>query len=66
MKQGDFVYENWYGDGAGIENKWGVILETVDFKDFRRAEQKDVFRVLWQDGSVGKMWDYDLTIMEAS
>ena len=64
MKQGDFVYENWYGNVD--DTKWGVILEPVDFKDFRRAEQKDVFRVLWQDGSVGKMWDYDLTIMEAS
>jgi hypothetical protein len=62
MKQGDFVYENWYGNVDA--SKWGIVLEKVYDK---RAQRYRLFTVLWQDGTVGNnVWDYDLTIMEAS
>tara|TARA_Y100001963_G_C6518862_1_gene325669 strand:+ start:335 stop:508 length:174 start_codon:yes stop_codon:yes gene_type:complete len=57
MKVGDLVRELGYPDSLG------VIVAQVDEP---RALHNEVFRVLWTNGEVGeKIWDYDLTKVEA-
>ena len=57
MRVGDLVRELGYPDSLG------VIVAQVDEP---RATGNDVFKVVWTDGDItAKIWDYDLTKVEA-
>ena len=71
MKVGDLVYDNCVNAGAkaGIEGggfKFGVLVARVQHSRGLGCKNK-VFRVLWNDGTIGNnVWDYDLKMANES
>jgi hypothetical protein len=59
MKVGDLVKDNY--PTRAYMNKVGVLMEQTRLGTSRLNK---VFRVLWQDGTVGEnVWDYDLKVV---
>lgn len=62
MKVGDLVKDNY--PTRAYMNKVGVLMAQTRLGTSRLNK---VFRVLWQDGTVGEnVWDYDLELINES
>ena len=66
MQVGDLVktVHGFYRRGILLEQLQGILVEQLQD---RLAMNNKVFKVLWQDGTIGNnIWDYDLEVISAS